>query len=79
MNFLLFSEIEFNSSGPFVSEGVIIKKNSITNSNGDGIKIEPTTSLNTVIIDNTFAGNGNDNLVDDGTGTVKAGNTPSLM
>ena len=66
----------------FISEGVIIKKNSITNSNGDGIKISSqngAVTLNTVIIDNTFAGNGNDNLVDGGTGTVKAGNTPSLM
>ena len=77
--------IEVASFGPFVSEGVIIKKNSITNSNGDGgIKISSqdgngAVTLNTVIIDNTFAGNGNDNLVNGGDGTVKAGNTPSLM
>ena len=81
----------FQSGGtPFISEDVIIKKNSITNSNGDkflgngdgGIKIRSlngAVTLNTVIIDNTFAGNGNDNLVNGGTSTVKAGNTPSLM
>ena len=74
----------FQSGGtPFISEDVIIKKNSITNSNGDGgIKIRSlngAVTLNTVIIDNTFAGNGNDNLVDGGDGTTKAGNTPSLM
>ena len=68
--------IEVNSD--LISEGVIIKKNSITNSNGDGIEIE-SGSLNTVVIGNTLAENGNDNLVDNGTGTVKAGNTPSLM
>ena len=73
--------IEVASFSRFVSEGVIIKKNSITNSNGDGgIKIRSlngAVTLNTVIIDNTFAGN--DNLVDGGDGTTKAGNTPSLM
>lgn len=66
---------------PFISEDVIIKDNSITNTDG-GILISSRNgdvTLNTVIIDNTFAGNGNDNLVDGGTGTVKAGNTPSLM
>jgi hypothetical protein len=66
---------------PFISEDVIIKDNSITNTNG-GILISSrngVVTLNTVIIDNTFAGNGNDNLVNGGDGTVKAGNTPSLM
>ena len=76
--------IEVDSFGPFVSEGVIIKKNSITNSNGDGgIKISSqngAVTLNTVVIDNTFAGAGFSNVLnDDGEDTVKAGNTPSLM
>ena len=62
-----------------INEGVIIKDNSITNSRQDGIVIGDGT-LNTVVIGNTFAGNGNnDNIDDQGTGTVKAGNIPSLM
>ena len=56
------------SSGVFVisvigsiSEDVIIKGNSITNSKGAGIAIAPE-SKNTVVIDNTLAGNTNGNI-----------------
>jgi len=67
-----------------IIEDVIIKKNSITNSKDFGISISDnvaTPPKNTVIIDNTFAGNGpsNDNLANGGTDTTKAGNTPPLM
>lgn len=65
-----------------IIEDVIIKKNSITNSKDFGINISDnfaTPPKNTVIIDNTFAGNGNDNLANGGTDTTKAGNTPPLM
>ena len=62
-----------------ISEDVIIKGNSITNSGEFGIEIE-SDSLNTVITDNTFAGNGDgDNLLNNGTDTVLAGNVPNLM
>ena len=63
---------------PFISEGVNIKGNSITNSGEFGIEIE-SGSLNTVVIGNTLAGNGGDNLLNNGTDTVFAGNVPNLM
>ena len=62
-----------SSAGTFISEDVIIKDNSITNSNGDGIKIEPT-SLNTVVIGNTIAGYTNDAIDNQGNFTIEAGN-----
>ena len=55
------------------TEGNIFKDNSITNSKFDGIIIREN-SLNTVVIGNTLAGNENDNIGDQGTGTVLAGN-----
>ena len=58
---------------PVASEGVIIKDNSITNSNGAGIEIVPG-NLNTVVIGNTLAGNADGNIDDQGDGTVEAGN-----
>lgn len=69
----------FNET-PFISEGVIIKDNSITNSNV-GIAIDsdttglsnPSGSSNTVVIGNTLAGN-TDNIDDQGANTVLAGN-----
>ena len=65
--------------GSAISEGNIIKDNSITNSGESGIKIESERSdgavtLNTVIIDNTLAGNTNSPIDDDGDGTTQAGN-----
>ena len=62
----------------FISEDVIIKGNSITNSVEFGIEID-SESLNTVVIDNIFAGNGGDNLLNNGTDTVLAGNVPNLI
>ena len=71
--------IKVVSSGPFDNEGVIIKDNSITNSNEAGIAIGPA-SKNTVVIGSTLAGNGNNDIIDDqGTGTIKAGNVPNQM
>jgi len=62
-----------------ISKDAIIKDNSITNSGEFGIAIE-SGSLNTVVIDNTLAGNGNgDNLLNNGSDTVLAGNVPNLM
>ena len=68
------------------SEDVIIKNNSITNSKLGGILIggnsfgNTPASLNTVVIGNTLAGNGNeDNLLDFGSNTIEAGNIPNLM
>ena len=62
----------------FPTEGVIIKDNSITNSNV-GITIRPIT-FDTVVIGNTLAGNGNnDMIVDNGIDTVFADNVPNQM
>ena len=66
----------FNET-PSLSEGVIIKDNSITNSNV-GITIIDA-SLNTVVIGNTFAGNTDGPIDDNGTDTVFVGNVPNLM
>ena len=60
-------------SSDLISEGVIIKDNSITNSDEFGIEIYGE-SLNTVVIDNTFAGNTDGPIGDDGDGTTQAGN-----
>ena len=73
----------FNET-PFISEGIIIKDNSITNSNV-GIAIDrnttrlpnPSGSSNTVVIGNTLAGN-TDNIDNQGANTVLAGNIPNL-
>ena len=73
----VFSGILVDSLIGSISEGVIIKDNSITNSKGNGIAIAPE-SLNTVVIENTLAGN-NGNLLDFGSNTVKAGNIPPLI
>ena len=68
----------------FISnEDVIIKGNSITNSKGAGIEItvgsSSTVSKNIVVIGNTFAGNTNGTIDDNGIDTVFAGNVPPLM
>ena len=66
-----------------ISEDVIIKGNSITNSKGAGIEItvgsSSTVSKNIVVIGNTFAGNTNGTIDDNGIDTVFAGNVPPLM
>ena len=66
--------IQVDSFTDFISKGVIIKDNSITNSGEFGIAILDE-SLNTVVIGNTLAGNGNnDMIVDNGDDTVFADN-----
>ena len=69
--------VDFGTLDSFTSEDVIIKGNSITNSNENGIEIS-SLGLNTVVLDNTLAGN-DGNLLDFGSNTVKAGNIPNLM
>ena len=64
----VWKEIPFGQR--LVHEDLIIKDNSITNSN---IGIQIQFSLNTVVIGNTLAGNTN-NIDDQGTDTVLAGN-----
>ena len=69
---------------PFVSEDVIIKDNSITNSKKFGIRLQPPPGskdpvANTVVIGNTFAGNTDGPIDDNGTDTVFSGNVPNLM
>lgn len=67
----------FNET-PFISEGVIIKDNSITNSNV-GIAIDSDTT-NTVVTGNTFAGNRIVNLSvsAEAEEPITAGNIPNL-
>jgi len=68
--------IVVGSSGgrtPPISEGVIIKDNSITNSNEYGITINDGTT-NTVVIGNTIAGYTNGSIDNNGDGTAEADN-----
>ena len=58
-------------------EGVIIKDNSITNSDGVGIEISDGTT-NTVVIGNTFAGNEDGDISVQGEDPIAAGNIPNL-
>ena len=67
---IIAGEIRGNA---LITEGAIIKDNSITNNNV-GIAIGFGSPLNTVVIGNTIVANTNVTIRNNGTGTVEAGN-----